>query len=238
MTPSPLTPSHRKSIVAALICVGFLASTAHAQEPAKAPATAEEYTKRMQSFYNSTKDFQASFKQVYTDVAAGDKDESFGRVYFKRPGRLRFDYFKKVKGKVVPQKVLVSDGKVFWVYEKAFQQVLKQCLKDSKLPTTMRFLMGQGDLSKDFNVTLAKGSKPGLPALRLVPKKPTSKYKELRFILDPKTFQVVKTTVYDPYGNTNELFFKKILLNKNIQDKSFEFKPPANARQLNKDKSC
>lgn len=225
-------------MIVALMCLGLAASTAHAQEAPKAPDTAEEYTKNMQSFYNTTKDFQASFKQVYTDVAAGDKDESFGRVYFKRPGRLRFDYFKKEKGKVVPQKILVSDGKVFWVYEKAFQQVLKQCLKDSKLPTTMRFLMGQGDLSKDFTVSLTKASKPTLPELKLVPKKATSKYKELRFVLDPKTFQVIKTTVYDPYGNTNELFFKKILLNKNIQDKSFKFEPPANARQLNKDKSC
>lgn len=229
----------RTPIVLICLASGLLFSHAFAQDTTPKALTAKDYTAGMQKFYNQTKDFQATFAQVYTDIAAGEKQKSFGRVYFKRPGKLRFDYYKKdKKNKPKQHKILVSDGKVFWVYEKAFQQVFKQCLKDSKLPGAMRFLMGQGDLQKEFKVTLAKKFNPAQPELKLVPKKPTSKYKELRFVLDPKTFQVVKTTIFDPYGNTNELVFKKILLNKNIQDKSFQFKPPSNARLLNKDKTC
>lgn len=200
-----------------------------------APISADDYAAKMQAFYEQTQDFQSSFKQIYTDVAAGEKKDSFGRVYFKRPGMIRFDYYKKDKSL---EKNLVSDGKVFWIYEQEFQQVFKECLVDNDLPTALRFLMGQGNLKEEFNIELAKGFTAAKPELRLVPKKPTSKYKELRFILDPKSFQVIKTTVYDPYGNTNELIFQKIMLNKNLAEKHFKFTPPKGARQLNADKVC
>lgn len=235
-----------KRSLSSLLCSSALALVmltpyGFAQEPTPkqvAPTSAADYATKMQGFYEQTRDFQASFKQVYTDVAAGDKKQSFGRIYFKRPGMMRFDYYKLKAGKQLLEKNLVSDGKAFWIYEQEFQQVFKECLTDNQLPTALRFLMGQGNLKEEFNIELTKNSKPSLPELKLVPKKPTSKYKELRFILDPKTFQVVKTTVYDPYGNTNELFFDKILLNKNLEDKGFKFVPPKGARQLNPDKSC
>ena len=98
--------------------------------------------------------------------------------------------------------------------------------------------MGQGNLAKEFNITLTKNSTPALPELKRVPKVPTSQYKELRFVVDGETFQVLKTTIYDPYGNTNEIVFKDVKLNTNLPDKGFEFKQPKGARLLNPQKEC
>ena len=226
----------------------FLSGTAFAQDATHEPTvpavnttetamTAEGVATRVQAFYKTTKDFQSKFTQTYTDLAAGEKKMSYGRVYFKKPGKMRWDYYKAKNAKK-RDKVYVSDGNVFWIYETEFKQVFKQCLSDSQLPTSLRFLMGQGDLLKDFDITFTKKSTKEKPELRLVPKTPTSKYKELRFLVDPVTYQVVQTTLLDPYGNTNQILFEKTLVNRNLPDKGFRFKVPKGAREINPQKIC
>lgn len=213
----------------------LLSVSAYAQETK--PADPLQYAERIQQFYRTTSDFQAKFTQTYTDVAAGDKKLSYGRVYFKKPGKMRWDYHKG-KDTTKRDKVYVSDGDAFWIYETEFQQVFKQCLSESQLPTSLRFLMGEGDLVAEFDITFAKDSSETQPKLRLIPKVPTSRYKEIRFSVDPKTYQVTKTTIFDPYGNTNEIVFGSSLVNKNLPDSGFEFKVPKGAREINPQKTC
>lgn len=207
-----------------------------------APAVAQDTTpnqvaENVQTFYRSTADFQAKFTQTYTDVAAGDKKVSAGRVYFKKPGKMRWDYYKG-KDPKKRDKIYVSDGNAFWIYETEFQQVFKQCLNESQLPTSLRFLMGEGDLVKEFDVAFAKGSTAQRPMLRMTPREATSRYKAIEFEVDPKTFQVLKTTIFDPYGNTNEIVFDAALVNRKLPDSGFEFKVPKGAREINPQKTC
>lgn len=197
--------------------------------------TAEEVAKRIQNFYSKTKDYQANFVQTYHDVAAGSAKVNRGKVFIKKPGRMRWDY-KKDDGK--PDKLYVSDGTDFWVYEYDFKQVFKQCLKNSQLKTSLTFLMGEGDLLEEFDVRFATDSSRKKPKLRLVPKKPTAKYKELEFTVDPETFQVTRTILFDPYGNMNEIVFSKARVNKNLPDSGFDFKPPKGSRVLNPNENC
>ena len=216
--------------VVSLIVAGF-ASDAFAQEDAS------EATKKVQEFYKTTKDFQADFTQTYKDLAAGNEKVSIGKVYFKKPGRMRWDY-KKADDPTKNDKLYVSDGSKFWVYEYDFKQVFKQCLKQSQLPTSLSFLMGQGDLLKEFKVSYASDSTKAAPKLRMLPKKKTSKYKEIHFTIDPKTYQVKKTELFDPYGNSNLIEFKSVRVNKNLPDKGFDFQRPKDARVLNPQKQC
>lgn len=218
----------------AMISLSVQAEDKEGEGPAK--MSAEDVAKRVQKFYKKTKDYNARFKQTYTDVAAGSEKKSHGRVYFKKPGKMRWDYYKDDgKGR---KKVLVSDGSSFWIYEYEFKQVFKKCLAESQLPTSLKFLMGQGDLLEEFNVSYASKSTAEEPVLEMVPKEPTSKYTKLVFELDPKTFQVDQTTIYDPYGNTNEIDFIKAKINKNLPDSGFSFKAPKGARVLNPQKKC
>lgn len=206
---------------------------------ARAPAdmSAEDVARRIQNFYKQTADFQSHFKQTYTDVAAGDSKVSEGRVFFKKPGKMRWDYHKPGDA-TKRDKVLVSDGKEFWIYEFEFQQVFKQCLAESQLPTSLRFLMGEGDLLEEFDVELTARSTAARPELKLTPKQPTGQYRELRFILDGETFQVTRTTIFDPYGNTNQIEFTRTQVNRNLPDSGFAFTPPKGARVLNPQQSC
>ena len=207
------------------------------EEDAEESYTAEVLTERVQHFYRQTEDFQAAFIQRYTDIAAGETTRSRGRVYFKKPGMMRWDYYD-ARDDDRRDRVLVSDGSMFWIYEFEYQQVFRQCLEDSQLPTTLRFLMGEGDLGEEFDVELAERSTRQRPVLELTPKEPTSHYRMLRFVLDPETYQVVQTTVYDPYGNTNQIEFHNTRVNRNVQASSFQFTVPEGARELNPNKRC
>jgi len=231
----------RRSLSALL--AGMLAVAAlSAGQPAvaqDAEPTADEIAKRMQALYNDTADFKAKFKQTYTDLAAGDTKESFGRVYFKRKGKMRWDYYEKnADGKQSQSKILVADGNAFWIYEVKFKQVFKECLKDSKLPASLEFLMGGGNLGKSFDITKKAAKIKGTYILELMPKEPTPQYQKLEFVIDATSYLVLKTTIFDPYGNTNEIVFANVKLNQNLPDKGFSFKPPKGARLLTPKKTC
>ena len=118
--------------------------------PAPGDLSAEEVARRIQKFYKQTKDYRAPFKQMYTDKAAGETKTNYGKVYFKKPGKMRWDYYAS-ESRDDRTKTLVSDGDMFWIYELEFQQVFKRCLDESKLPTSLKFLMGQGNLLQDFD---------------------------------------------------------------------------------------
>lgn len=222
-------------MVTTLLLLGFVAP-ALAQEGPEG-MSAEDVAERVQRFYGETEDFQAAFLQTYTDVAAGESKLSRGRVYFKKPGMMRWDYYSADNANQ-RDRVLVSDGDVFWVYEFEFQQVFKQCLEESQLPTTLRFLMGEGDLLEDFDVAFAVNSTPEVPMLELTPKEATAHYRMIHFELDAETFQVEKTVIFDPYGNSNEIDFRNTRVNRNLPDSGFAFEPPEGARLLNPQKQC
>lgn len=203
-------------------------------EVTKTPHDASFFAQKVQSFYEKTQDYQATFVQTYRDIAAGTNTVSKGKVYIKQPGKMRWDYYQNGKR----EKLYVSNGKDFWVYEFGFNQVFKQCLKDSQLKTSLAFLTGSGDLQKEFNIELHKKSTEKLPRLRLKPKKPTPQFKEIEFQVDAETGQVRETVLYDPYGNSNTVTFRKAKVNLKLPDDGFEFTPPKGARILHADRKC
>ncbi len=192
----------------------------------KAETSASEVLDRIQAFYESTEDYQASFNQVYKNKLYNETKKSSGKVYIKRPGKMRWEYKKP------NEKLFVSDGKVLWVYEAEAHQVYKQELASSELPTAISFLMGKGDLKKDFEYRLVeneKAAKKGLLVIELVPKKATTQYKKLLFMVDEKSSGVKRTIIVDHSGNTNSMRFEKVKTNQGLKSKKFKFKMPKGA---------
>lgn len=198
---------------------------------------ATELAQKVQQVYDNTEDFKAKFKQTYKDVAAGESRVNYGRVYFKKPGKMRWDYHKNEETRK-RKKMIVSNGTTLWIYEYEFKQVFKKCLKKSQLPSSLTFLMGKGNLTEQFEVSVASKKNAENPILALVPKQKTGRYKKLEFKLDPETHRVVETTVFDPYGNINTFKFSDIQTNMDLPDSGFKFEAPEDARVLNPNKTC
>jgi outer membrane lipoprotein carrier protein len=211
----------------------LLALTLQAAAP-DSSAAAREIAEKVQKFYDRTQDFKADFRQTQINPTFGRKVVFDGLVRFKKPGRMRWDY------KTPEKKLFVSDGKVLWVWEPEDNQAFKQNLADSKLPTAVTFLVGQGRLDKEFDITLAPAGgdaiEAGDHALKLTPKAPTAQYKYIVLDVDPKDFHVKQSFVHDTQGNINQVAFRNVALNTKIPDGVFVWAPPPGTKIVNPDK--
>ncbi len=171
---------------------------------------AGEIVERIQKFYEKTGGLTAKFQQRYKNTTFGKTTKSSGKVYIKKPGKMRWDYAEKVRGKTKTVKSFVSDGKTLWAVEHDNKQAFKKDLEKDLLPVAVTFLYGEGDLARDFDAemeTKKKFGKKGEYVLKLTPKKPSAQYKTLWLVVSPDNFRVRRSIVLEPSGNTNAFTF-------------------------------
>ena len=192
-----------------------------------APGPADEVVKGVQSFYKTTNQLTAKFRQSNFNKTFGMPTVNDGRVYLKKPGKMRWDYFsKRDKSKVTRSQM--SDGKMIWAVDVNGKWYYKQSLAQSTLPVAVTFLTGKGDLTKEFNSKILTGSKyatAGETVLELTPKKPSAQFKTLVLVVDPATFRVKKSIVTTATGDTNEFSFYEPDTTKMVADTWFVFNP-------------
>ena len=208
-----------------LLFAGFVV----AAPPGKAVDPAGQVVEGVQQFYRKSQRLTAAFRQVSVNATFGSREESAGRVYLKKPGKMRWDYFSaRDKNKV--SRSQMSDGKMIWAVDVAGKSYFKLRLADSPLPVAVTFLTGKGDLAKDFSARLLTGSKHGGASdevLELTPKAPSAQCKTLVLVVDRKSFRVKKSIVTTATGDTNELSFYEPNSSKSLADTLFVFNPKA-----------
>src|SRR5262249_39085406 len=91
---------------------------------------------RMQSFYEKTQDFTANFKQDYTYKIAKRTQTSTGKVTFKKPGMMRWDY------QTPAPKTFVLTGDRAYSYDPAAMLITKSAFDQSQLSAAVTFLFG------------------------------------------------------------------------------------------------
>lgn len=193
---------------------------------------ADSIVGKVQAFYNSTKGLKATFRQTVTNATFGRTTVSSGRVYLEKPGKMRWDYYRKQarKGKPSVSKAFVSDGKRLWAVFVDDKQYYEKDLSGSVLPVAVTFLTGQGDLRRDFHAALDTKSKWGAKGdyvLELTPKKPSAQYKKLWLVVDPSNFRVKQSVVLNSAGDTNEFRFYEPKTDEDIADTLFVFNAKA-----------
>jgi outer membrane lipoprotein carrier protein len=208
-----------------------------ASAPAASADAARQTAATVQSFYDQTKDLSASFFQTYVNKVYDRTDRSSGKVTFKKPGRMRWDYAKP-NGKII-----VAAQSKFTLFEPGDEpgdvgQVIEQNFQESDLPQAMAFLMGTGKLEDDFDFKLLDSAREGYPAgkvLELKPRKPNPHFDRLLFYVEstPSLRGLVRRLVIiDSTGNRNRFDFSEFKFNTGAPDSTFTWKPPANARRV------
>ena len=203
-------------LVVAAIGVGGLAPRAGQTGNPTAP----ELAARLQTRYESIRDFTADFSQTYRGVLNRKGATERGKVLLKKPNRVRFTYESP------EQKVFVSDGATFKSYYKEDRAGSEYPLpKDNEASTALLFLAGRGNLARDFTPTIADGAPPTEWHLGLVPKTKQTDFDTLMLVIDRRTLALLGFETTDPQG-TNTIRFDNLKENTGIPDSAFVFKFP------------
>jgi outer membrane lipoprotein carrier protein len=191
--------------------------------PATVPVlNAEQIADRVQGFYDKTKTFKASFKQVYTAKAYAKTKEGVGVVILEKPGKMSWRYTNNGNR-------IVSDGKVIRVYEKENQQMYEQPLDKSPYPAALAFLVGSGSLKQSFKLTKIDPKSvnfEGGLVLAGEPREATPAYQKMLLYVDAATFQVRRVLLLDAQGNKNRFDFSGTEVNLKTPPGEFSFTPP------------
>ena len=109
----------------------------------------------LEARYHDAKTLEAMFLERYSDSRQSLQAES-GRVYFSRPGRMRWEY------EAPEQKLFVSDGKTVWFYVPSDHTVTRAPLKQSTdWRTPLGLLTGEVRLSQLCQSLDLSGEAPG-----------------------------------------------------------------------------
>lgn len=220
-----------------LILAGLLQTgTANQAAPVeKSPARldANGVVDKVQAFYVDTAHLRAKFRQTVVNKTFGRKTISDGRVYIKKPGKMRWDYYKKNKRtrKTPNTKSFISDGKTLWAVFHGNKEYYEKNIENDLLPVAITFLSGKGDLRTDFKAALDRSGKYGKKSdyvLELTPKKPSAQYKMLWLVVDSKNYRVKQSIILNTKGDTNQFRFFEPNTSKSVKDYLFAF----NAKRL------
>ena len=175
----------------------------------------------LQRRYDAIKDFSASFTQTYEGGVLRRKASESGTVYVKKPGKMRWDYEKPEK------KLFISDGRTMFMYFPADKQVMKNPVPEQDEATSaVLFLIGKGDIVRDFTVRWADGAADGPYRLRLDPKTRQAEYDWLEIAAERNSLQIVGLTAGDAQGGQSSFAFTNFKDNAGLPDKMFQFSIP------------
>ncbi len=194
-----------------------------AAEKKAAPAMTPEVkdlVDRMQAFYENTADFTADFEQKYSYKRMKRTQTSKGKVLFKKPGLMRWEYETPSK------KTFVLAGDRVYAYDPEAQLLTRASIGTSQLSASVTFLWGQGKLADEFSIVKKACKDCAGPLLELTPLKPDPRFKKILLEVDPKTAQVIKSTVIDPDGSENAITFKNLKTNTGVDQAAFKLTPP------------
>ena len=158
--------------VCVLLCFPWRSEQTGSREE---PLDASAIVTLVQTFYDQTKTLQADFEQTRYTRLYDRYDRAQGAVVFKKPGKMRWDYAEP------NGQVFVSDGKRLLIYQPPEEgekrgQLIERGLEQDQLPSAFSFLIGGGDLDKDFEVRLLEHDDAKFKdghVLQLIPRKPT-----------------------------------------------------------------
>jgi len=211
----------RKIIWALLFASGLTMNSQAVQ--AGETNNADSVVDALQKSYDATVDFVADFRQETEVKSLGRSLKASGKVSYKRPGKMFWNY-ETPKGQFV-----VADGKHLYFYQPEQNQVIKSPLKNAfRGDIPLSFLLGLGNLKKDFNATL-KGSDESQNILRLEPKGEAGGYNEILIGVSKGASDILWVSVRDAASNLTTLRFSGMRKGVGIKDSLFQVQIPNGA---------
>jgi len=187
----------------------------------------KDLTEAIQKQYQSIESFRTDFTQKLINSSSKESQTRKGWIVYERPRRIHWETESPEK------ESLILNGETVWDYypnEGVAYRYSLQKKFDSR--TMLRFISGEIDLRREFNVTrLEPDSKDkGLTRLKLVPKDPDPGLVKAEIRVDTKKMLIKRIRLVDFFGNENILRFHHIQRNCQPDMELFNFQPPEDTR--------
>jgi outer membrane lipoprotein carrier protein len=195
----------------------------------KALQEVHDVVKQLQARYEKTKDLQADFSQNTRIEGFERPVTSSGKVYIKKPGRLRWDYLDPAN-----EEIYVNHDDVK-VYVPEHKQVLVGKLTQmaaSKAP--LELLQGAAKLDESFDIQPTTGKERGIGGIRLITLIPRAKDQEAtrslqRIVVEvfPKSYFIRTVSLHEMSGNVTTFEFSGLKPNLGLSNELFDFTTPS-----------
>lgn len=195
-----------------------LPGAAQAGDPVK------DLVKKVEARYQKTTDLTAEFTQTTSVRGFASAIKSAGRVYLKRPGKLRWDYLEPTL-----EQIFVDNDKVqFYIPE--HKQVLNgQLSKMTNSQAPLQLLQGIGRLDEHYLVAMTPGGAKGtggLPLLSLTLPEGGPDQPRIVVEVDAATHFLRRVELHDVNGNVSTFTFSAMKANTGLKDALFVFTVP------------
>jgi outer membrane lipoprotein carrier protein len=202
------------------LILALWATTSNPYTFAAESRSADQIVDSLQKNYDATVDFVADFRQE-TEVKTLNRNlKAWGKLSFKRPGKMLWRY-EEPKGQFV-----LADGKNLYFYQPEQNQVIKSPLKNAfRSDIPLSFLLGIGNLKKDFNATL-KSSDENQHVLSLEPKGDWGGFSEVLVGVSRTTSDILWVSIRDAASNVTSIRFSGMRKGVGVQESLFRFLVP------------
>lgn len=165
--------------------------------------------------------FSARFFQASTLQAMKITDTATGRAFFKRPGKMKWEYIKPDRQQII------TDGTMLWIYRPEDKQVavgaFPSFFGDGK---GAGFLSDIRQIRKKFIVSLGESLAASETVLKLWPREKNIDIAVIHLAISKDTCDVIRITTYNAYGDETRIELTHIDFSKPLPDAMFHFTIP------------
>ena len=188
--------------------------------PAVAAVEADSLA-RVESWLKSVKTLSADFVQVVRNRDGQISSRVTGTLSLSRPDRFRWDYREPYV------QVIVADGRKLWLYDADLEQVTVRPLESGLGSTPAMLLSGTGSVGDSFSAGPVERDGEWTWC-RLVPRQHGSDFESVSLGFNDRG-GLVAMQLLDKLGQSTELSFSDVALNKALDPALFQFTPPKGA---------
>ena len=193
--------------------------TATVAVSAAAPVSAEVLA-GLQAWLDGTRDLECRFEQTLLSGAFGAGVREQGRLYVKRPGKMRWEYTRPD-----PKIAILSDGAAA-LYLPEDRQMIRGGDAWSSSPLLV-LLSGEGRIANVFEVAEVDAAEADGPwRLRLVPREEGQGFVEVIVTVTSPAHAISEAEVLDEAGNRMHYRFRSMHRNRGVSEDRFVLETP------------
>lgn len=186
---------------------------------------------RLEARYNSATTLRATFLERYNEAGRTTREEA-GTVFFRRPGKMRWEYESP------EPKLFVTDGRTVWFYVPGDKTVVRAPVKETsdwRLPFAL--LTRKAALSRICSridlETGAGAAESGHVMLRCTPKERGEGIREILIGVDSETGDLERVVVRETAGIEIDFRFANWARDLPLAESAFRFSAPAGVAIVN-----